>query len=74
MTASDVTHPRAAELIQTLELSLHPEGFYREVFRSDEVVRPADHRGERSALTTIYFLLTSDSVVVKCRPQSLLRS
>ena len=36
----------------------HPEGgWYRQIFKSDErVVRVSDH-AERSALTTIYFLL-----------------
>ena len=54
-------HPRAAELIEKLELKPHPEGgFYREIFRSSEIVTPADQRGERPALTTIYFLLTDD--------------
>jgi predicted cupin superfamily sugar epimerase len=56
-------HPRAAELIATLELRPHPEGgFYREIFRSTEQVVPADGRGARSALTTIYFLLPEGSV------------
>jgi predicted cupin superfamily sugar epimerase len=55
-------HPRANDLIEVLGLSPHPEGgHYREVFRSSEVVRPNDERGERSALTTIYFLLTDDA-------------
>jgi uncharacterized protein len=50
-------HPRAAELIATLDLRPHPEGgFYREVFRSAMKLTP-DSRGERAALTTIYFLL-----------------
>ena len=54
--------PRASELIETLELQAHPEGgFYREIFRSAEIVHPADDRGARSALTTIYFLLTDDT-------------
>lgn len=48
---------RAAELIALLGLEPHPEGgFYREVFRSASRVA-LDGRGERSALTTIYFLL-----------------
>jgi predicted cupin superfamily sugar epimerase len=56
-------HPRAADLIATLGLEPHPEGgFYREVFRSASMVRPADERGPRSALTTIYFLLTDDTL------------
>ena len=51
-------HPRAAELIASLDLHPHPEGgFYREIFRSDAQVTPADGRGHRAALTTIYFLL-----------------
>jgi uncharacterized protein len=55
-------HPRAADLIATLDLEPHPEGgFYREVFRSASIVAPADGRGPRAALTTIYFLLTADT-------------
>ena len=51
-------HLRAATLISTLALKPHPEGgFYREIFRSAELVTPADGRGQRAALTTIYFLL-----------------
>ena len=53
---------RAAELIERLGLQPHPEGgFYREIFRSSSVVAPADGRGERAALTTIYFLLVEDT-------------
>src|SRR5262245_39656762 len=52
-------HARAEELIATLGLRPHPEGgFFREIFRSSTLVTPADGRGPRSALTTIYFLLT----------------
>lgn len=60
MTAQDDRlDPRAAELIRDLQLSPHPEGgFYREVFRSAATVQPADRRPARSALTTIYFLLS----------------
>jgi len=51
-------HPRAAELIDALGLEPHPEGgFYRETYRSSFVVTPGDGRGQRSALTSIYFLL-----------------
>jgi predicted cupin superfamily sugar epimerase len=51
-------HPRATELIATLDLRLHPEGgYYAEVFRSTSQVTTADARGARAALTTIYFLL-----------------
>ena len=56
-------HPRAAELIATLGLEPHPEGgYYREIFRSPAHVAPADGRGDRAALTTIYFLLPEGSV------------
>ena len=62
--ASEVAmHPRAAELIATLELRPHPEGgFFRELFRSGVQVAPADGRGSRAALTSIYFLLPEGSV------------
>jgi predicted cupin superfamily sugar epimerase len=56
-------HSRAAELIATLGLAPHPEGgFYREIFRSPSTVKPDDDRASRTALTTIYFLLTDDAV------------
>ncbi|HTQ35837.1 MAG TPA: cupin domain-containing protein [Steroidobacteraceae bacterium] len=49
-------HPRAVELIATLGLKPHPEGgHYTEVFRSTRRVQTP--RGERSALTSIDFLL-----------------
>ena len=49
---------RASHLISTLGLQPHPEGgHFREVFRSSHAVQPQDGRAERSALTTIYFLL-----------------
>jgi uncharacterized protein len=48
----------AAELVRRLGLHPHPEGgHYREVFRSADLVQPADGRPARSALTTIDFLL-----------------
>ena len=50
--------PRARQLIDTLDLKPHPEGgWYRQTFKSDErVTRHADG-AERSALSSIYFLL-----------------
>ena len=55
-------HPRAVELIATLDLQPHPEGgFFRELFRSALVVTATDSRGPRAALTTIYFLLTAET-------------
>ena len=50
-------HPRAQELVSSLELNRHPEGgWFREAFRSTEQV--ASSGGDiRPAATHIYFLL-----------------
>jgi predicted cupin superfamily sugar epimerase len=62
---------RATALITALGLIRHPEGgHYGEIYRSKTVVQPADGRGPRSALTTIYFLLTGDTVSRWHRVQS----
>jgi predicted cupin superfamily sugar epimerase len=54
---------RAEELIATLGLQPHPEGgFFRELHRSSARVQPLDARPERTALTTIYFLLPAGHV------------
>jgi predicted cupin superfamily sugar epimerase len=51
-------HPRVASLIDDLNLVPHPEGgYYAQIFQSSSQVAPADGRGARPALTTIYFLL-----------------
>jgi uncharacterized protein len=56
-------HARAAELVATLRLEPHPEGgYYRQIFQSAAIVQPADGRGIRTALTTIYFLLVAGDV------------
>lgn len=48
----------AAALVRQLGLRPHPEGgWYRELHRSAQQVTPADGRGARAGLTTIYFLL-----------------
>ena len=53
-----VTNPRVQELIETLGLMRHPEGgYFAQTFRSENAVLPADGRGQRRGLTTIYFLL-----------------
>jgi uncharacterized protein len=55
--------PRVGELIRTLELGPHPEGgYYREIWRAPLTVEPADGRGQRAALTVIYFLLPGGAV------------
>jgi predicted cupin superfamily sugar epimerase len=54
---------RHLSLIATLGLVAHPEGgYYSEVYRSPAVVKPADGRETRRALTTIYFLLPRGEV------------
>jgi predicted cupin superfamily sugar epimerase len=54
---------RAAALIAALGLVPHPEGgHYGELYRSNASVLPADGRGPRSALTTIYFLLAGEEL------------
>ena len=53
-------HARAAELIRALQLRPHREGgHFAEVFRSPRLVRPQGAERDRSALTTIYFLLAA---------------
>ena len=62
---------RAAALVAGLRLIAHPEGgYYGELYRSDSVVHPADGRGQRPALTTIYFLLPEGAVSRWHRVQS----
>lgn len=54
---------RVAELIQTLRLMPHPEGgYYREIWRGSLGVEPADGRGNRAAMTSIYFLLPAGAI------------
>ena len=54
--------PRARELAEALGLAPHPEGgFFREIFRSSERVTRVRSGEDRSALTTIHFLLPAGS-------------
>jgi uncharacterized protein len=54
-------NPRINQLINRLNLLPHPEGgFYSEVYRSEIPV--STQNGERSLMTSIYFLLTSQDV------------
>jgi len=49
---------RARERVERLGLVPHPEGgYFAEIFRSSDEVRPADGRGPRAALTVIHFLV-----------------
>jgi predicted cupin superfamily sugar epimerase len=58
-----VSDPRVPTLIESLGLVAHPEGgYYAETYRSGALVRPADGRGARPSLTTIYFLLPEGAV------------
>ena len=54
-------HPEAQRLISALRLQQHPEGgWYRETYRSAERVT-GSHGGVRSAITSIYFVLTAET-------------
>ncbi len=62
---------RVRDLIAELGLVPHPEGgYYGELYRSAATVLPADGRGARAALTTIYFLLPATAVSRWHRVQS----
>ena len=70
-SAPAIRSARALALISELQLSPHPEGgWYREVFRSAATVQPADRRGQRSALTSIDFLLEAGQFSAWHRVQS----
>ncbi len=56
-----------SQLIEKLDLKSHPEGgWYKEVYRSDMQIQsqslPSDFNGERSVLTSIYYLLCDNHV------------
>ncbi len=54
----DQLNKRTLELIEELDLKPHPEGgFYKETYRSIDSIDD-----DRSLMTSIYFLLTSDHV------------
>jgi predicted cupin superfamily sugar epimerase len=56
-------HPRAAELVAARGLAPHPEGgYFREIHRASTSVATRDGRGDRAALTVIYFLLVGGAV------------
>lgn len=66
-------HPEAADLIARLGLRRHPEGgWFRETYRSREKVHfETPYRTvERSAITSIYYLLEGDDVSVLHRIRS----
>lgn len=51
---------RAKQLIASLALAPHPEGgWYRQVYKSESRVTRLSDGADRSALTTIYFLLVA---------------
>ncbi len=55
------TKIRVQELIENYQMTEHPEGgWYKEVYRSIDKI--GVENGERSLLTSIYFLLTSDNI------------
>jgi len=53
-------HPRASELLQSLGMRPHPEGgHYVELYRSARRVEVLERKVQRSAITSIYFLLAA---------------
>ena len=51
------------KLIEKYQLEVHPEGgFYKEVYRSEQIVNSPINNNERNALTHIYFLLIKNQV------------
>jgi predicted cupin superfamily sugar epimerase len=53
-------HPRAQQLIDSHGLAPHPEGgWYRQVYKSADRVTRRHDGADRTALTTIYFLLVA---------------
>jgi len=55
-----VSPARVRELIAELGLEPHPEGgHFREVFRSNRTVMPLDGRPPRTAMTSIFYLLSA---------------
>jgi predicted cupin superfamily sugar epimerase len=64
-------HPRAQQLLEQLRLEPHPEGgWYRQIYKSESRVVRAGDGAERSALTTIYFLLVEGTSSAWHRVQS----
>ena len=52
------------DLIQQLSLQMHPEGgYYSEIYRSDMTIDTDRVGQQRSAMTSIYYLLTDDSPI-----------
>jgi len=53
-------HPRANELLQSLAMRPHPEGgHFVEIYRSARRVEVLERKVQRSAITSIYFLLAA---------------
>jgi hypothetical protein len=51
------------DLIKSLGLSVHPYGgFFREVHRSLQVIKPMDERDARSASTCIYLVMQNNDI------------
>ena len=63
MESADGLDPRAGALIRRLGMVRHIEGgWYREHFHAEDAVTPWDGRGERRALSAIYYLLADGQV------------
>lgn len=53
----------ATQIIKQLELLAHPEGgYYRETYRSNQVLYLGDYHGQRHVSTGIYYLLVEKKI------------
>lgn len=60
--SEELVNAQVKQIVDLLGLSLHPEGgFYRETFRSDQVLALAPAGRKRNTSTAIYFLLPAGS-------------
>ncbi|PSL41927.1 hypothetical protein B0H99_101173 [Planomicrobium soli] len=49
--------------IEQLQMEEHPEGgYFKQSFKSEELISPASHPGMRHLYTSIYFLLRSENI------------
>lgn len=63
-TTSATTKPSAEEVAKALNLSGHLEGgFFRRTYQADDYAMLATDKGERFILTSIFYMLTSQSPI-----------
>jgi predicted cupin superfamily sugar epimerase len=54
---------KVKKIIEKYQLEPHSEGgYFKEVYRSDQILQSSIHQEKRNSVTHIYFLLTKDQV------------